>query len=234
MHSRATLALTLIVGLFSAVRSGAQTIVTLNLTDGGDNGIMGQTANNGGTAPLDLGFFTAGTLLSITATGHGDLVNSGFQVTPNGSLYVPATGSFTAANPGAAYPTTAGGDGINHFVGGGANYTISGGSQFTFAGAQTTDTTNPADIRGGAIVGTFSSAPTIADWFLVGTGGVFTIPAGGAHLYLAVNDTFNANGDNHGSYTVTFAAVPEPSTWALLLVGCGFVAAAVRPRRRSV
>ena len=42
------------------------------------------------------------------------------------------------------------------------------------ARAQTTNTTNPAAIRLGALVGTFAANPSRADWFLIGpdtTGG---------------------------------------------------------------
>ncbi len=62
----------------------------------------------------------------------------------------------------------------------------------------------PPPIRGGALVGTFKSQPTNLDWFVVGYGTTLTVPAGGADLYLAVNDSYNP--DNHGSYSVSIHA----------------------------
>lgn len=158
------------------------------------------------TAPdnkLDLGAFLAGATLTATFTGNGDLVDSRYQTKPDGSLYAPATGGYDFANAGAAYPTQDGGDGVNHFAGGGANYDATG-SGYGFATKLTTDTADPAAIRLGAVVGTFSDSPARADWFLIGNGATLTVPAGGAHLYVAVNDTFS--GDNHGAYTGTLSA----------------------------
>jgi hypothetical protein len=157
---------------------------------------------------MDEGFFAGGTLLQITASGHGDLVDARYQVKPDGTLFAPATGVFSFANKGATYTTVAGGDGINHFAGGGANYDISG-SGFPFAGKMTTDTTDTADIRDGAVVGTFSANPARGNWFRVGASGKITVPAGGAHLYLAVNDS--VSGDNHGAYLVTITSVKPAS-----------------------
>ena len=162
----------------------------------------------GGTNKADEGSFAGGTLLQITASGHGDLVDSRYQVKPDGTMYAPGTGAYAFANKGAVYTKVAGGDGINHFVGGGANYDVSG-SGFPFAGKLTTDTTDPADIRVGAIVGTFSANPTRANWFVIGTSGKITVPSGGAHLYLAGNDTFS--GDNHGTFSVTISTVAPAS-----------------------
>jgi hypothetical protein len=169
---------------------------------------------------INLGFFTGGTLLQISVSGTGDLVDSRYQTNPDGSLVVTATSPYDFANPGATYPSVGGfpsGDGINHFSGGGANYDFSG-SGWMFAGLQTTDTTNPAAIRAGTVVGTFAIEPTRNDWFLIGTGGTFTVPGGGGSLFVAVNDSFNP--DNHGAYSLNFTAVPEPGVAALLALGC--------------
>jgi hypothetical protein len=90
-----------------------------------------------------------------------------------------------------------GGDGFNHFPGGGANYDGVSAS-YGLAGASTTDTTNPSAIRFGAVVGTFSAAPLRSDWFLVGRSNSVTVPPGGAHLHLAINDAYYPN--NAGNY----------------------------------
>jgi hypothetical protein len=168
--------------------------VVLNLSTGDSN-------------KLDLGFLQPG-VYTFAVTGNGDLVDSTFQTNADGSLFAQAAGAYSFANPGAPYPALFGGDGINHFVGGGANYDFaaSGLSAFAFAGPMTTDTTNPNDIRFGAVVGTFSSSPSREDWFPIGTGRRVTVSGVGAHLYLAVNDTYSAN--NHGAYTVTYSSTP--------------------------
>ena len=185
---------------------------------------------------LDVGTFVAGQTYQITATGSGDLVDSRFQVNPDGTLAAPAGGVYAFANFGATCSSVYGGDGINHFVGGGSTYDQTG-SGFAFAGPQTTDTTNPADIRFGSVVGTFSAAPGRNDWFYIGKSGTFVVPAAG-DLYLAVADT--VNGDNHGSYAVTLttpAAVPEASTnvslGLLLVLGLGGMAVAAKRRKSA-
>jgi len=77
-------------------------------------------------------------------------------------------------------------------------------------------------------VGTFVTNPARTDWFFIGYGGNFTVPTGGATLYLAVNESYSP--DNHGNYSITFAAVPEPSVVALLATG--IVALGASRRRR--
>ena len=163
---------------------------------------------NGGTAPYDAGFFAGGTSVTIAAGNHGgNICNCGYPLQPDGSLSGTPT-SFTYAIPGStAYPVINGGDGINHFTGGGFNYD-SASKSYGFAGKQTTDTTDPAAIRFGALVGTFKSQPTNLDWFLIGFGKTVTVPAGGANLYLAVNDSYNY--DNVGNYSVSISSSGSP------------------------
>lgn len=189
------------LGSFSvAVATGAGagpgpggTLVSLPLTTGSEN-------------KLDLGVFNPGVALTLTFTGTGDLIDSRFQVKPDGSLAAPATDAYTYANNGSPYPVINGGDGINHFSGGGANYdNVSGG--YSFAGSTLTDTTQPATsltatvIRLGTVVGTFSASPGRGDWFDIGNGATVQVPPGGAHLYVAVADAPGASSDNHGAYT---------------------------------
>jgi len=187
---------------------------------------------------LDAGFFPGGSILQITSSGVVDLTGGNppehWYTNPDGSLAAPITypPDYFYANVGATdYPTTFGGDGINHYVGGGANYdTIA--MTFPFAGLESTDTTNPETIRVGAVVGTFVTDPTRQDWFLIGDGATITAPAGdGANLFLAVNDTYSPN--NTGSYSVGITVVPEPSTLALLGVGAfGLVSYRLRQRKQ--
>ena len=164
-----------------------------------------------GSHPYDLGFFPSGTSVTITAGGHGSECNCNeYLVNPDGSLYTtPATSPYTYANAGATnYPTTHGGDGINHFPGGGANIGSTG--VLAFAGAQTTDTTDPGAIRFGTVVGTFKSQPGSLDWFVIGYGKTVTVPPGGADLYVGINDNYLCCDSGSYSIQVSTAASPVP------------------------
>lgn len=197
---------------------------------------------------LDAGFFPGGAVLDVAVTGTLNLLpQTGFEwiTNPDGSLVRPVTDPTYGryANAGSTqYPTAAGGDGVNRFPGGGANYDtaiVTPNGPFGFAGRQTTDTTHPGAIRFGAAVYTFRDTPGRADWLFLGFGGAVTVPAGGVRLYLAVQDSNNDlfPGVNSGAYAVEIAvrpapqpaAVPEPSSWALL----GGVAIAFRWSRRT-
>jgi hypothetical protein len=147
---------------------------------------------------LDLGLLTGGAVVTLQMSGSVDLGDS-WSTWADGSLVSNVTASgYSYVNPGARnYPTVSGGDGTNHFTGGGANYDASSGS-YGIAGSQTTDTASAAAIRFGSVVGTFASIPARSDWFYVGLSNSLTVPAGGAHLYLAVSDAFYGN--NAGSY----------------------------------
>jgi hypothetical protein len=148
---------------------------------------------------LDLGLFSGGAIITLQMSGAVDLGDT-WSTWADGSLVsnITATG-YTYANPGATnYPKASGGDGTNHFAGGGANYDTSSGS-YGIAGAQTTDTSSPAAIRFGAVVGTFAGTPARSDWFYVGLSNSVTVPLGGARLFLAVSDAYSGN--NAGSYS---------------------------------
>src|SRR6201999_3303991 len=76
----------------------------------------------GGPGALDLGFFPAGTSITIKAGGHGHVANNHFHTNPDGPLFAAAGSPWPYANANATnYPTKDGGDGVNHFAGGGAN-----------------------------------------------------------------------------------------------------------------
>jgi hypothetical protein len=222
MRSSNLAAAALLVGLAIPAAARADFSFSLPLTTGSGN-------------KLDLGSFAGGTTLEVLTSGHGDLVDSRLQVNSDGSLFAPASGAYSFANPGAQYPTANGGDGINHFAGGGANFDATG-SGYAFAGKMTTDTTDPAAIRAGAVVGTFSATPTRADWFLIGLDTTFLVPllptGAPSHLFVAVNDS--VSGDNHGTYSglVRINAVPEPSSLGLFGVAavCGGGAWLIRRR----
>ncbi|WZO96163.1 PEP-CTERM sorting domain-containing protein [Isosphaeraceae bacterium EP7] len=219
MNGRNLASLALLAGLMVApnvVR--ADSTFSLSLTTGSDN-------------KLDLGLFSGGSILNFSFSGHGDLIDPNIQVNADGSLFSPASSNLAFANEGAAYSTLAGGDGINHFVGGGLNFD-STGSGFGFAGKMTTDTTDPLAIRHGAVVGTFSATPGRDDWFLIGLGSVVVIPDGGAHLYLAVNESINS--DNNGAYLGTLTVIPEPSSIVMLGIGISGVLLRISGRKASL
>jgi len=84
----------------------------------------------------------------------------------------------------------------------------------------------------GALIGTFSSTPTTAsDWFLIGYAKVVTLASAG-HIYARVNDTFPSN--NTGAFSVNVTAVPEPETYAMLLVGLGLMGGIARSRSKTM
>jgi len=158
-----------------------------------------------------IGFFSGGSTISVTVTGQITMI-SGWISRPDGSLGAPMTtpGAEYASIGALNYPTSFGGDGVNHYPGGGANYDVfmGGTAGFGSVGAQTTDTFDPGTVRFGTVMGTLKSSPTAADWFVVGFSKNITFPTNGAPLYLAVHDT--TYGNNSGSYSgkVTFVDPP--------------------------
>ncbi len=180
------------------------------------------TPTNGGT-------YIGGTVLVISASGTVNLnaPSSMIVTNPDGSLSNPQPASCDSCwapgyqyfLEGQPYPTNFGGDGTNHFVGGGGNFDLfnGGNPQFAAEGAPTTDTQDPGAIRFGALAGTFVDNPNPTDWFLIGNGGTFVVPGGGATLQLIVVDTFYPN--NSGGYDVTITDVPEPAVAWLALSG---------------
>lgn len=156
------------------------------------------------TTKYDAGGFSENTELYISVTGVV-VVCWNYMTLPDGSLAVPMSPQDSPrlhAIPGSQkYPTDFGGDGMNHFQGGGLNYVPGHGDiSWPVGGKQTTDTTDPATIRFGALIGTFSDSPQREDWFCIGLGTKVTVPDGGRHLYLLVNDSSYA--DNSGGYWV--------------------------------
>ena len=59
-----------------------------------------------------------------------------------------------------------------------------------------------------------------------------TVAAGGQHFSAYLNDT--PTNDNHGGVSLAIAAVPEPSTWMLMIMGFGMIAAALRGQRKAL
>ena len=76
----------------------------------------------------------------------------------------------------------------------------------------------------GALVGEVGST-----FFNIGTG---PIALSGLSGDLKVGYWDSYYGDNSGSQTLSITAVPEPATWAMMLVGLGGLGVAMRARRR--
>ena len=75
--------------------------------------------------------------------------------------------------------------------------------------------------------------------FIIGSGGTFVVPTGATTLYLGLPDGFSFQGppgaynDNTGGFTVSGVGVPEPATWAMMLVGFAGLGAAMRSQRKQ-
>jgi hypothetical protein len=75
-----------------------------------------------------------------------------------------------------------------------------------------------------ALVAVFTGSTTFSP-FLVGSSSVIVVPGSATGLYFGFADASGFNGqsgfyqDNGGSLDVTVSAVPEPSTWAMMILG---------------
>ncbi|MFL6759558.1 PEPxxWA-CTERM sorting domain-containing protein [Sphingomonas sp.] len=169
------------------------------------------------SSPTALGSITAGQTYTVTATGAADLL-----ITWNGGLGIP----FTANGiPTYAIPGT-----YSSFYPNGLDYDPSQNTSAHGIGG--------AGVLFGALLGTFTASPTgPADYFLLGSNYNFTAGSSGT-LYGVVNDCPNCYADNSGGFTVTLSlatglpvGVPEPGTWAMMLLGLGGIGFAMRSKK---
>ncbi len=86
----------------------------------------------------------------------------------------------------------------------------------------------------GLLLGTFLASPGApADYFAIGRGTSFTVPAART-LYALINDSYYPDNGPGTGYTLTLSAsVPEPATWALLIAGFALTGTAARRRRAT-
>jgi hypothetical protein len=105
-----------------------------------------------------------------------------------------------------------------------------------FLGSTTSTTPTPLDFSGGT---SFVGDGLTGDG--TGTTQTFYVPPGATMLYLGISDACGYNGspscygDNGGFFDITvngLSAVPEPSTWSLMILGLGMLMAIVRRDRR--
>jgi hypothetical protein len=80
-----------------------------------------------------------------------------------------------------------------------------------------------------SLIGLFNGPS--ASVFEIGNGGSFVVPTGATTLYLATADGYEWN-NNVGSFSAAVSGVPEPATWAMMLLGFGGLGAAMRSRRK--
>jgi hypothetical protein len=82
----------------------------------------------------------------------------------------------------------------------------------------------------GVFYGPNPADPGVDQVFEIGNGGSFVVPVGATSFYLATVDSYQWN-NNIGAFDLTLA-VPEPATWAMMLLGVGMIGAGLRTNRR--
>ncbi len=91
------------------------------------------------------------------------------------------------------------------------------------------------------LVGVFGGPSLTAPWtiFVVGAADIVNVPTGATQLYLGLPDSLGFGltpgyyNDNTGSFAVQVSGVPEPSTWAMMLVGFAGLGLAAYRRTRN-
>lgn len=180
--------------------------------------------------------FAAGVTSIPTSDTSGNLGGNGmapvsYVVTPGETFHITATG-FVECCDTASTPGQSGPDGFNPnpFTPPGSTITnsIAGGTVGTYT------STNGSAF---ALVGTYLNGSP----FTIGSNDTITIPFGVTTLYLGFADASGFQGpsgyyqDNAGSLQVTISAVPEPTTWAMMLLGfCGLGFLAYRKQHPSL
>lgn len=189
--------------------------------------------------PVTVGVFNAGDTLTVSVQGYARLAQdpllTDVLMYPDGSLiptFCPPCGTnYSYFEQGQAYPSVAGGDGINHFAGGGGNYDIYVPLHWATEGPQTTDTQDPNAIRFGSLAYQWDSG----EWATLGFGGTLVSPGG--ELHAVVVDAVGAYGNNSGVFSMTWdtipsSGVPEPTT--MLLLGGGLAILGLWRKRSPV
>ena len=217
---------------------------------------MAGTATVGGNADIYQIFGHAGNLSGGdygAATAANDAVLVSNSVVAGQVFQFSATGTIGCCSGLDSSFTPDGRSGGTNILGVNGLSNISGNSQIPLVGVFTSDTdpfslSAPAAFSFDALAPT-SAAPLLRQVFYIGDGLTgfnssgselsFTAPTGATRLYLGVIDSFGFGGysgyynDNPGSFAVSFSStsgVPEPTTWAMMLVGFGLVGFAMRKR----
>jgi len=165
------------------------------------------------------GLTTVPTLPGTAGLGGAGQLPPAINVIAGETISLTATGSFSC-NPGCG---SNGPDGLPVITGYTGVFNVGNYSGPAFA-----------------LTGVFGGSSITTPWsvFLVGSSAFLTVPDGATQLYLGIPDGDNSGNvgdysDNSGSFTVDFtisAAVPELSTWAMMLLG--FLGLGVMAHRR--
>ena len=154
----------------------------------------------------------AATTVTVQATTpFGSWLDTGLSLSP-GKTYdftVNDPSTIWSAGNNDPFPRTSTADGIPSSVGYG-QLTMDG-STFNF----------------GALVGDVGG-----NLFLIGTGPTTETGLSG-ELTVGYWDGSGEYGDNSGTQSLTIAALPEPATWAMTLLGVGMIGAGLRMLRRK-
>jgi hypothetical protein len=178
-------------------------------------------------SPVALGVM-AGATLTFSASGSASVDDSCFAG-PDGGCYAdesgfsPAPASGTYKGPAVAL--------IGVFEGPGVTAVDSGPASLDYTQAANT-----------ALA---SQSPALNQIFFIGDGLTgtgsgsiqdFVAPTGATSVYIAVADSYGSSTGNAGGFDVSFTgatAVPEPASWALMILGLGMSGAMARRARRG-
>ena len=157
--------------------------------------------------------------------------------TSSGMVTTPVVGSPTSLSFGY---TEAGGDTpfsefvtfTNQLAG---NYSVTLSTSTQVAGSSTDVDFTPLQVylSGGSIVGQLLLNPDIDNTDLNEDYALNTGVLGAGTYTLNIGGTRGTAGSFGGNVSFNAAAVPEPSTWGLMLLGFGFAGTAMRRRRRT-
>jgi hypothetical protein len=162
--------------------------------------------------------FSAGSIpgwLTIGGTGQFQPGTAGFY------NYVPDGLTVAYSNGGTIAQT------VSVTAAAGATYTLTG------AFGRRTDTINPGSISlfvGANQVVATGISPTPGDWSIYTASYTATL----ADVGSAITIVLSSPGSQGGFDNIILTAVPEPASWAMLLVGFGMVGVAARRRKATV
>jgi hypothetical protein len=166
------------------------------------------------------------TVINTFDTAAG-LIGNGFQI-----KVPPADGN--GAPPASSMP--AGTPYLSVLGGGTATYNFTGlvnSFQFDWGSIDAYNTLTISSNKGPDIVipGSLNfNNPANGNQSSAQTNGLFTVFGGEGEFFSSV--TFSSTGNSFEVDNLAIAAVPEPATWAMMLIGFGLIGATARYRRR--
>lgn len=230
-----------------AVPAGATTPISGNLNLVA-NAILGGNSNSDNAhpswsgAPTTLtGSVSATTIVNRDSVNVSGSASAAWSGADSGSVEFQNYGwtfaDFTAPGAGANLTNGRGGDDWSY------TFTASGDGLITLSYDETLASGNPFGLQGWAVdfTGSGSGAPVL-NTISPEQSGVFTgMLLAGQTYSIGLNGNPNigvaAQGDYAGrmdgvfNWKISYGGVPEPSTWAMMLLGVGLLGAAMRMRR---